>query len=78
VTNAPAADHPQHARFTQEIGALRQVLAQREDFHAGKAVRKAFALIRKEIAFFERDRAMDGDVRRLCELVAAEAFAAVT
>jgi len=78
VTNAPAADHPKHARFTQEIGALRQVLAQREDFHAGKAVRKAFALIRKEIAFFERDRAMDGDVRRLCELVAAEAFAAVT
>jgi histidine ammonia-lyase len=75
VTNAPAAEHPQHIRFMDEVGALMQALARREDFHAGEAVRDAFAAIRKEITFLRRDRAMDGDVRRICDLVAAGTFA---
>jgi histidine ammonia-lyase len=34
-------------------------------------VRKAFEKLRSHIRFMPRDRAMDGDVRRVCELVAS-------
>jgi len=74
VTNAPAVEHPQRVRFMQEIGALMRALAQQEDFHAGQAVRAAFATIRKEVAFLDRDRAMDRDVRRICDMVTAGTF----
>jgi len=47
-----------------------QMLAKHEDFHAGAPVRKAFAKLREHIAFMSRDRSMDIDVRRVCELVA--------
>ena len=39
-----------------------------------RAVRAAFARIRQDISFMERDRAMDADVRRITELVDAGAF----
>jgi histidine ammonia-lyase len=43
-------------------------------FQAGTAVRRAHALIREHIAFMPRDRAMDADVRRMCDLVASGAL----
>ena len=46
-----------------------QALADAGEFHAGHAVRAAFATIRKNIAFMQRDRAMDGDIQRICDLV---------
>jgi histidine ammonia-lyase len=46
-------------------------LARAEDFHGGVAVRAALATLREHIAFMQRDRAMDGDVRLMCELVAS-------
>jgi len=45
-------------------------LAGSEEFHAGSAVRAAFAKIRESIGFMQRDRAMDQDVKRICELIA--------
>ena len=74
VSGAPRVDHPAYARFEAEIRELTRALAAQEDFHAGVDVREAFARIRREIGFMRRDRAMDGDVRRICELVASGAL----
>jgi len=46
-------------------------LVDTSDFHAGEAVRAAHAKIREHIPFMARDRAMDGDVKRICELLAS-------
>jgi histidine ammonia-lyase len=74
IGNAPAAEHASYAQFKSEVTALMTVLAKHEDFHAGSAVRKAFAKLREHIPFLCRDRAMDGDVRKVCELVATGAL----
>lgn len=71
IANAPDASHPSRAQFEREAEALTQALAGAEDFHAGPAVASAHAKIREGIAFMSRDRAMDADVRAVCELVAA-------
>ena len=71
IAGAPREDSPQRAQFDDEVRALMQALATAEDFHAGQAVRAAHARVRERIAFMPRDRAMDGDVRRICELVAS-------
>ncbi|MCE5233957.1 MAG: aromatic amino acid lyase [Mizugakiibacter sp.] len=76
VVNAPDPTHPQRAQFEEEVRALQKALAEAGDFHAGAAVRKAFAAIRERIGFISRDRAMDGDVQRICALVASRALLA--
>ena len=78
ISNAPSAAHPQFAQFKDEVTNLMTALAAQSDFHAGSAVRDAFATIRKNIAFMQRDRAMDADVRRITKLVAAGTFARST
>jgi histidine ammonia-lyase len=70
VANAPDAAHPSRAQFEAEVQALTAALAEATDFHAGDAVARAHGTIREHIAFMTRDRAMDGDVRVMCELVA--------
>jgi histidine ammonia-lyase len=70
IANAPAPEHASYAQFKTEVTALMTVLAKHEDFHAGIEVREAFAKIREQIPFMRRDRTMDGDVRKVCELVA--------
>jgi histidine ammonia-lyase len=70
IANAPAPTDPGYAQFQAEVGALMTLLAKHEDFHAGTAVTAAFAKLREHITFMRRDRAMDGDVRTVCELVA--------
>jgi histidine ammonia-lyase len=69
VANAPREDHPHYAQFATEVQQLTAALAGVGDFHAGTAVRKAHDVIRGHIDFMSRDRAMDGDVRTVCELV---------
>jgi histidine ammonia-lyase len=76
IGNAPREGHPQHAQFEQEVRQLMAALAQSEEFHAGAAVQAAHALLRERIAFMHRDRAMDGDIRAICELQRQRAFAA--
>ncbi|HEU4665390.1 MAG TPA: aromatic amino acid ammonia-lyase [Dokdonella sp.] len=70
IANAPDSTHPSRAQFEAEVQALAKSLAEAADFHAGAAVRAAHAKIRERIAFMARDRAMDGDVRAACEMVA--------
>jgi histidine ammonia-lyase len=76
VANAPAKDHVAFAQFERETTTLMSALAGTTDFHAGAAVRAAFATIRREIAFMPRDRALDADVRRITAMVANGVFAA--
>ena len=64
-------DSPHYPRFEEEVRALMDALARAEDFHGGVAVREALATLRGHIAFMQRDRAMDGEVRLMCELVAS-------
>lgn len=75
VSNAPREDHPHYAQFVSEVQQLTAALANVGDFHAGAAVRKAHDAVRKQIGFMSRDRAMDGDVRAICELVRQRVFA---
>jgi len=74
IQGAPRPEHPHYAQFEAEVKALMRALAEAGDFHAGTAVRRAFAVLREHIAFMPRDRAMDGEVRRVCELVAQGAL----
>ena len=71
VSGAPKPDHESHAQFVLEVKKLMTALAGSEEFHAGSAVRAAFARIRASIGFMQRDRAMDQDVKRICELIAS-------
>jgi histidine ammonia-lyase len=75
IANAPDANHPSRAQFESEVQVLAKSLAEAADFHAGVAVKRAHAKIREHIAFMARDRAMDGDVRKICELVKDRALA---
>ena len=74
IAGAPREDHAQYATFVDEVTALMKALGEAGDFHAGAAVRAAHSRVRESIAFMPRERAMDGDVRRICELVASGGF----
>ena len=74
VSGAPAVGHAHYAQFENETKSLMAALAAEGEFHAGAGVRAAFSTIRKNIKFMSRDRAMDSDVQRICELVASGAL----
>jgi histidine ammonia-lyase len=69
ISNAPAADAPEASAFAAETEALMKALATADSFHPSPRVAQAFAAIRERIPFMHRDRAMDGDIRTICELV---------
>lgn len=72
VSGAPREEHADHQHFLAEVEALRSALVEGGEFEGGTAVRKALAMIRERIAFMRKDRAMDGDVKTICELVASD------
>ncbi len=74
VDNAPREGHPHYAQFVAEVQQLAAALAEADDFHAGASVRAAHALLREQVAFLHRDRALDADIRAVCTLVAGNAF----
>ncbi|MDE2316161.1 MAG: aromatic amino acid lyase, partial [Xanthomonadaceae bacterium] len=74
VSNAPREGQPHHEQFVAEAQQLAAALAASSDFHAGADVRRAHAALRQQIDFLHRDRALDGDVRTICELVRRGAF----
>lgn len=57
------------AVFLAEVEGLRAELAEADEFHPGHAVAAAHAALRAEIAFLDRDRAMDGEVATIVRLV---------
>jgi len=66
---APLPGDADHAAFMAEVEALRVELAQSAEFTPGKAVSAALAALRGHIAFMRSDRAMDGEVQLMVELV---------
>ncbi|HWR96142.1 MAG TPA: aromatic amino acid lyase [Arenimonas sp.] len=66
---APLPGDADHAVFMAEVESLRAELAQSGEFTPGKAVSAALAALRGHIAFMRSDRAMDGEVQLMVELV---------
>mgnify|MGYP002713037839 CR=1 FL=1 len=71
IDGAPRESSADRAAFDREVHELMQALAEGGEYRAGKAVREALAAIRLRVPFMPADRAMDVDVRRMCELVAS-------
>ncbi|KGI77950.1 HAL/PAL/TAL family ammonia-lyase [Oleiagrimonas soli] len=71
IAGAPREGHPQHAQFVEEVRGLMKALAEAGEFHAGVAVRRVLQRLRGKIDFLRSDRPMDGDVQRVCDLVAS-------
>ena len=69
INGAPAAGDPDHAAFMTEVEALRAELAEAGEFTPGRPVAAALAALRRHIAFMSSDRAMDGEVQRMVDLV---------
>jgi histidine ammonia-lyase len=70
VRGAPAPGSPDYELFGREVAGLCRALAESGEYHAGQSVRRGFECIRAAIPFMQRDRAMDGEVKAICELVA--------
>ena len=77
VTNAPRPDQSHYEQFVAEVKQLAAALADAGDFHAGVSVSKAHAILRAQIDFMHRDRALGADVARACALVQQGAFRSV-
>jgi histidine ammonia-lyase len=69
IANAPQPQHEGHPQFLAECAALMRQLAESDEFAPSPAVRKLLETVRAQIAFMPRDRAMDGDVARICALM---------
>ena len=78
VQGGPLPGDPEHSRFMAEVDALRAELAAAEPFQPGPVVAAAHAAIRIHVVFLDRDRAMDGEVATMVQMVAdGEVLAAV-
>ncbi len=69
VQGAPLPGAPERAEFLREVEALRIELAQACEYQPGGAVSAALHRLRKDIAFMDSDRAMDGEVALVVQLV---------
>ncbi|RRN57317.1 aromatic amino acid lyase [Pseudoxanthomonas sp. SGNA-20] len=74
VQGGPEPDAPLRARFLAEVEELRAQLAAADAFHPGTAVARAHARIREAVPFLDRDRALDGEVATMVQLVASGAL----
>ncbi len=69
INFAPSVSDADYPAFMQEVEALRAELAGAQQFVPGKAVLAALEALRADIAFMRTDRAMDGEVQHMVELV---------
>ncbi len=69
ISNAPGKDAADYPTFRSECAELLRQLAAMEEFQPSPRVQSLLERIRSEIPFMRRDRAMDAEVRRICELV---------
>lgn len=69
INGAPDPDEAEYADFMVEVEALRAELAAAGEFTPGRPVAAALAALRRHIAFMPGDRAMDGEVQRMVDLV---------
>ena len=69
VANPPRHDGPDFAQFRSECAELLRQLSAAGEFSPSQRVEKALQTIRQRIPFMTRDRAMDGDIRAIGELI---------
>jgi len=69
IEQAPPVGAPSRAQFEREVGELIAALARCSEFHPGARSLELLAMLREHVEFIDRDRALDGDVRRVTELV---------
>ena len=69
VVNAPRHDHADFATFRSECAELLRQLSVGSEFAPSARVEQALQTIRKRIPFMARDRAMDGDIRAIGQLI---------
>lgn len=69
IAGAPLPGGNGRDAFLAEVEALRAELAETDEFRPGNAVAVAHAAIRARIAFLDRDRALDGEVATVVQLV---------
>jgi histidine ammonia-lyase len=69
INGAPDPDDAEYAAFMAEVEALRAELATAGEFTPGRPVAAALSALRRHIAFMPGDRAMDGEVQRMVDLV---------
>ncbi|MBD8526669.1 HAL/PAL/TAL family ammonia-lyase [Pseudomarimonas arenosa] len=74
VVNAPRHDHADFATFRSECAELLRQLAAGSEFSPSAKVEQALQTIRQRIPFMTRDRAMDGDIRAIGELIESNAL----
>ncbi|MEO7052433.1 MAG: aromatic amino acid ammonia-lyase, partial [Rhodanobacter sp.] len=77
VAHAPRQGQPHYEQFVTEVKQLAAALAGAGDFHAGVSVSRAHAILRQQIEFMHRDRALSADVAKACALVQQGAFRSV-
>ncbi|MCK7594158.1 HAL/PAL/TAL family ammonia-lyase [Pseudomarimonas salicorniae] len=69
ISNPPPRDSADYPTFRSECAELLRQLAAVDEFQPSSRVQAVLQRIREDIPFMRRDRAMDGEVRRICELV---------
>jgi len=69
IERAPTASEANRQQFEDEVRALMGALAASEEFHPGVRTQALLETLRAEVSFLDRDRALDGDVKRVTELV---------
>jgi histidine ammonia-lyase len=69
INGAPLPTEADYPSFIAEVEALRLALANSGEFSPGRAVSAALNALRQHIAFMDTDRAMDGEVHRMVDLI---------
>lgn len=69
INGAPQPNDVDYPQFIAEVEALRLALAKSSEFSPGLAVSAALNALRQHIAFMDSDRAMDGEVRHMVDLI---------
>lgn len=69
IQGAPAPGSADRPAFLAEVEALRQALANADEFQPGRAVQAAWRRLREDIPFMDCDRAMDAEVGKAIALV---------
>ena len=70
VQGGPLPGHDEAQAFLDDVEGLRDDLAAADAFQPGHAVAAAHAAIRARIPFLDRDRALDGEVAMVLQMVA--------
>ncbi len=76
IRGAPLPSHPDYPQFESEVRRLMQALMDTKNLQASACVQEVLNKIRAVVPFMQCDRAMDKDVRAMCDLITSGALLA--